>query len=366
MHKTYSDSDISFLRKYYPIHGASFCSIKLNRPVVSIHRICSKHGIKIPHNLVVKLRSLGQERVFKNHYKIDINRFVDIRLPEVAYFLGYFWADGYIKIQSKEIGHQYIFTMCIVREDYEDIKDELNRIGQWNISIKKKNIIQKRPNDSACVSTYNKPLVIYLTGLDMHKKSHISPSRLLSTIPIHLQHYFWRGFMDGDGSIRVSKTSYVSMAGSFDQNWSDLEDILKFLSIKYRIERRPTPIGGSSQVIFNSLEDIYKWGKYIYKENSDIGLRRKYDRWIQAKQKYERSQEIRHLVFDEPKNLKFTKATLLILIYKYNNKISRKRILGYFNIQTHKFDYMIQKLFSEGLVSRDINIGDKPYYLVNK
>lgn len=368
MRKFYSQSDIEFLRQNYSIKGAEFCAQALGRKPKAINQIARKNGLRIPRDLVVSLRKLGQERVFSENYAIDVNKFVNITSPEVAYFLGYFWADGHIKIRKTVGGFQYNFVLCINEDDYKDIKDSVFRIGEWKIYFNAPNVKTKRPSASVQIATHNKPLVVYLTGLDVDRKSWIAPTKLLNTIPEHLKHYFWRGYMDGDGCFRIDKSSFVAFAGSLNQDWFEHEAILKQLNIEYRIVRRPTLKGGGSGIIFSKIEDIYRWGEYLYQgmEENKMGLNRKYEKWVLARDKFLRMRDIRELHIEESKDMILDRQNILRLIKKYNGRICRKRILDHFDVTRHKFDYNMAKLFKEKLVSRDATCGEKPYFIVEK
>lgn len=366
MRKYYSSSDMAFLRRYYPIKGADFCAKRLMRNRAAINQLAAKHNIRMIHSLVVRLRKEGQEEAFRKAYKIDINRFIDINMPEVAYFLGYFWADGHTCIRPKKGGFQYVFCLCIARDDYEDIKSKINCIGEWSVSINPPNLKTKRPGYSARIATHNKPLVMHMVSLDVHKKSWMAPTKLLGLIPSHLKHYFWRGYMDGDGSFRVNKSSNASFSGALNQDWNEHTAILTSLTIKYRVKRYPTKKGGSSAVIMSSIEDISKWGDYIYQGYSKdrMGLKRKYVRWKLAKEKHDRSRLIRSLRFDEPKNWLVSEKRILELIKRYDGIVSRKRILGHFAIKRWTFDCYIRKLLKGGKIASNTAIGDRPYRIL--
>jgi hypothetical protein len=89
MKKLYSESEIEFLKSYYPIYGAKFCSKKINRPVESVRNKASslkiKSGKEIPKEDIIFV-DLGIKEKIDSTLFLDLNKIT----KESAYFIGFF------------------------------------------------------------------------------------------------------------------------------------------------------------------------------------------------------------------------------------------------------------------------------------
>ena len=76
----------------------------------------------------------------------------------------------------------------------------------------------------------NRFLYNFLKENDYHIKSGASASKILLKIPEHLQHYWWRGFIDGDGCFvrnERNRLNILQITSTFDQGWSFIKNIEK-------------------------------------------------------------------------------------------------------------------------------------------
>jgi hypothetical protein len=100
--------------------------------------------------------------------------------------------------------------------------------------------------------------------------------------------------IDGDGCFYINQKQYTyqfSVASSYKQDWSYLEDLLKNYDIKYSICKRQSinkktgKMNSSSVLRITNKNDIKKFGEFIYKDydSDQIGLNRKYKIFEQIK-----------------------------------------------------------------------------------
>jgi Ca2+-binding EF-hand superfamily protein len=265
--KYYSTEEIEFIKENFPKFGAKYCSKELNR---TQHAILGK-----AHSLGIKLTSEQKTKIFSERdrskiKKIDLDQFTNINTPEVAYFLGYLWADGYIYNKN---GHYHV-ALCVKNEDYQAIKSHLDKIGKFNFILDKKGI--------ANAKIHNKELVEFLRSLDFNVKSSVMPEKILKKIPDHLLHYWWRGYFEGDGMI-CPKISGFSISGPYDYKWDFLTDLFKKLGIdKHTLARRIRWNGKVSDVGVWNLKNVKLFFEYIYKdaEIDNLHIKRKYKRYL--------------------------------------------------------------------------------------
>lgn len=276
-----------FIKDNYSEKGSKYCSDALG---ISRERIV-KHAAHIKVQLRPELRRQWKSEDLKSlnrSYGIDINQFLKIEKAEVAYFLGFLWADGYVKIFPRRSGGNYVIRLMFAKEDYLILKDTFQKLGNYNVyPIKKQKESWK---DAVVIVIGNKILAEFLSGLDYEIKSTASPTKILSKIPEHLKHYFWRGYFDGDGYFSKAENEWYrfSITSGYEQDWLEQELILKSLNIKYVLRKEIFKNNKFSNILCQNLEGCSKWGDYIYKnyDIDNIGLKRKYLRWANIKKYY--------------------------------------------------------------------------------
>jgi|GEM_PF-2288150 len=280
MNKIWTEEETTFLKDYYPTKGAKYCAEKLNRTIKAVHNRCSFFKIKPnPESLKILLSEAQvkyQSGRANSDYNVNVEQFIDIQTPEVAYFLGFLWADGYIVRQE--------IRLSILTVDMDTIKPTLNKLGKWNYN--------KRTRDGGkpiCTAfTNNKKLFDFLVDNDFKIKSGASADKILDKIPFHLKHYFFRGLIDGDGHIY---TRGVTISSCYNQDWSYISNLTNFLNIKSYIYRSVSDNGKSSVIEMNGINALH-FCEYIYNgiENDYIGLVRKYNGFLKLKSSVENGQ----------------------------------------------------------------------------
>lgn len=225
----------------------------------------------------------------ENHLRnVNPEQFYNIIKPEIAYFLGLFWGDGYLvhRVNKHEI--------CLENKSEDGIefyKNSLSKIGKWSVSNR------NRGNSKMFkIGVNNEPLCHFLIDNKYDQKSKVSPNVILSKIPKDLIHLFWLGFLDADGCIYVCSTrsaQTVSFSGSYDQDWSALIKLFKELKIdfnlgRYKYKTKFGKIQRCSKVIVQNKKSIFSLCEYLYQSHDKdyLGLNRKYLKWKDIKSKY--------------------------------------------------------------------------------
>lgn len=201
----------------------------------------------------------------QNYLKLNADDFIIPKSPYHVYVLGFIWADGTVLSNRKSI------RIEIVEDDMNELAPILEHTGKWYMQRR------ERPNrrPQATASGDNKKLVDFLEENDYLIKSQASPTKILSTIPDDWKHYFYRGWVDGDGCFYNGKTArQFTMSGANQLDWTDLESYLTSHGISHKVSRRNTKTGGYSYVRISNKFGISKFGQLIY-AGEQFGLSRK-------------------------------------------------------------------------------------------
>jgi hypothetical protein len=269
--KSWSPEEIAFLKENYPTKGKNYCAELLNREGSSVFKKASRlklkvnSDIKLANNKIAQLKVQGERP--NNDFNINVDQFINIEDPKVAYILGYLWADGYIVRNEVRLE--------IVKDDLDHIKPILESIGTWTYSYRNRAGNQT----SGCATVSNKRLIEFLKDNDYENKSFVSADKIISKIPNELKHYFFRGLVDGDGCIYVNdKKKRLSIASSYNQNWDYVKNICDDLSITSYLYKNENSKGKSSIIEMNGI-NAKLFIDYIYQDKI-FGLSRKYDKAI--------------------------------------------------------------------------------------
>jgi len=288
MGKKWTENDFNFLKSKYPTCGADYCSQELNRTIGSIHTMAGKLNLKL--NDETRINILKESRIKDfDSYKINPSKFLKIENSEVAYFLGLMWSDGSICKKT------YKISLEIIKDDLEVILPYLNRIGEWSIYERDRNGWKTQKT----ITTSNYYIHSFLVENDYLIKSTASPDKILSKIPKNLQHYFFRGLIDGDGHFKDKNGNYYfCITGDKNQKWDACENLFNNLKLNYKIKKNKNKKGQSSIIKITNKKDIAKLGDYIYKNygKDNIGFPRKYQIYKSIKDK---SLTDRHLTDDQ-------------------------------------------------------------------
>ena len=251
---------------------------------------------------------------------------------EFAYYLGFLWSDGSIKRDA--------IRLEIVKEDLMEIMDYLLKIDFIKFNTYSRQRFEFRPTFQIYFS--NAKLYDSFFSVYFNDKSNSSPTKLLEIIPEYLIGYFFNGLVDGDGNFYISKncrTKQFSISSTYEQDWSYIENLFSKLNIKkYEIRKRKNKNGQSSVVRVSNYDDIYRLYKFLYPNEFEIGLKRKYDK-------------CKLIIENKPL---ITLNTSLIekseLVDKITEMLNVKKVAEYFNCSEKKiYNYCKKyKIKSEG------------------
>jgi hypothetical protein len=203
---------------------------------------------------------------------INLDNFKDIKIPEIAYFLGLIFADGTISKGSIEF--------CIKEVDFNEIEHILPIIGKFSKYKYSYQGQNRQPSAKACFHDMN--LVDFAKANGFKGTSF---KKILNLIPNELHNYFWRGLLDGDGCFSNSgkRSGSFCYTSEWDFDWTELELLCKEKNIKYLISKRVIGYGKSSCFWISKPEDIIKFGSFVYKNYliDKIGLPRKFNKFLE-------------------------------------------------------------------------------------
>lgn len=266
----YTKEEINFIIENYPKYGGYFCSLHLKRNSESVGNKARKMG------LFCKKREIHDSLM-----KVSFEQFNNIEKKEIAYFLGYFWADGnIINYTSNKINHWRI-SLEIVEKDAKNILGIMEKIGKWSIvKRKRKSSWQK----TWSFVTNNEKLYKFLQENDYKDKSFLEPKKILERIPEDLKVYFWRGYFDGDGSCGLSgRGCFFEISSTHDYKFEELKKLFNFLEIEnYKIYRTVSKKGHKSSIFKLYGKKNKKIVEFLL--SSEIGLERKKEKLISLKQ----------------------------------------------------------------------------------
>lgn len=221
-------------------------------------------------------------------YKIDHNKFIDEKCSEIAYILGYLWADGYI------YKNQINIELC--KDDVINILPIFNNVGVWNYYER-----QRTRNGlpfgklQAKLNTSNKELVDFLSTMDYKDKEN-GPIKIIKHIGPDFEPDFWHGYFDGDGCLYIRKDTHSPLTlqfwSSIDQNWSSLIQYLNMYETSYKIWKyeRLKPNGKIHRSSCFGVKNTLKIKLLLstFYKSGLIGLDRKHEKYIELCDKISR------------------------------------------------------------------------------
>lgn len=211
----------------------------------------------------------------------NISEVSPIVKPETAYVLGFIWADGCVYKWPNR--NSQMVKISIVTEDMNNIKNILNKVFKWKYEIGR----LKKGNWKELTNA-----IIYKRGIcnflieNGYKSKIDSACKILSHIPENLHVYWFRGLIDGDGCFyfnKNKKSAHLGIYSEYDQNWKFVESLYNRLGIRYSIYRRKRKKGAQSEIRITRVEDVVKFGDWLYADSNFMGLERKYRKCLQIK-----------------------------------------------------------------------------------
>jgi len=288
MQKRYflEDDKLEWFKNNYSTLGGTQCAKELNLPIKFLHKTASKLKLRVSKKALAKNQSERTKNYHKKEWDIKTGKSKKIKITtaEEAYTLGFLWGDGYLNHpKNSNIYYPYV---GIVKSDFDDIINTFKCLGEWHSYYRKRENRKEQGEGYLCDSIVG----WFLKENDYSRKSSCAPYKILSLIPENLQHYWWRGYVDADGCFYSNPKNYVSqfsIAGSYNQDWGATEHLFKTLNISnYKICQRTHENYKNSKNAKDSIiritnkKDILKIGYYVFKGKNEIGLKRKYKKFL--------------------------------------------------------------------------------------
>lgn len=194
---------------------------------------------------------------------------------ESVYILGLIWADGNLSKTGNAV------TVTCVSEDLCSLNEVFLKTAPWKIYIRKAKGIRK---EQQTFYLCDKQLHSFLSNCDYIAKSWKSAGKILSCIPEHLKHYWWRGFSDGDGCFYTKKHFCFFFTSGINQDWHFVNELGFKLGFEWKTIEKVTKNGSYSRRLANSKTKLQKFGEYIYQgyDKDLIGFPRKYKKFRES------------------------------------------------------------------------------------
>jgi hypothetical protein len=257
-------------------------------------------------------------------YYPNEDKIISCDSPEICYFLGFMWADGWVEKSTTSV------KLSIHENDMLDLETLiLENVGAVKITY-----TQNKNYDSSSGNMYfgSKRVSNWMKDMDFSKKSLVSPVKLLDNIDTELHSYFWRGFFDGDGGLYV-KGRKLTFHGSIDQDWSSLKNLLESLNVNYSYNKTVRNKCKSSFIQIRQSNSILNLINYLYK-GKQFGLSRKLKTIHQFKSEFHtiklKSPDIPKGISYCPSQNKPWKATIYA---NEKNKLMKDIFVGWFATQ---------------------------------
>lgn len=271
MRNIITKEQIEFIKINYPNKGSKYCVENLKLSKSTISTIARRIGIKV--NDDIKIKNMSRDI-------IDINDYINISNPRIAYIFGLIWTDGTVVFSNNKSKTPIIKHTCV---DYDCISSDLifKSLNWRNFKSNNDKSIGKNRMSTNWVS--NRELGEYLIENGYRDKNN--GTFIYKNFDEYTSH-FLRGIFDGDGCITISnskskyKQTAIYFSSSSEQNWDYLCEILDKIEVRYKIRKNIDNIGESSQLYINNSESIYNLCEFMYKDSVNIRLERKYNKYL--------------------------------------------------------------------------------------
>lgn len=236
---------------------------------VKIAEMMSMSASTVYHLLKKSNVNIRSNKENSRKYTCNEQFFKQIDTEEKAYWLGFIYADGYISnnnlgITLSEIDKDHLYkfsesiksTYPINTYKYSGYKD----VYGSRVVIKSDMLISDLIHNGVF---YNKSLIL------------LPPKN----IPDNLLMHFIRGYMDGDGSISVSKTKY---GDSYKLRFEGTKEMLDWIQLIFKtnckLQKRNKDTKNSYSLDYGGNISVLSKLNLIY-NNANVFLPRKYDRY---------------------------------------------------------------------------------------
>jgi hypothetical protein len=216
-------------------------------------------------------------------YKFDEEYFKEIDTSNKAYFLGLIYADGCVYPLKNSLAIKLTKEDEYILEEFKkDIKSTKPLYQRKSELIKGTSYIGKAQSK---IELNSKILIE-----DLRKLGVVQNKSLILTFPDHIpdkfMHDFIRGYFDGDGCIYNSQ-------GRIMLNFTGSEDFCKGLcswletNLDIKTECKQDKRGNSWYLFICRIADVLKFCNYIYQDEQELKLIRKFKKFKDYESKKE-------------------------------------------------------------------------------
>lgn len=263
----WSNNMINFLINHYRDMGVDYCVKELGINRRSI--IYKANSIDLKTNVINKCESKTKNKVNHELFSSNITK-------ESAYILGLLWADGNILSKNK------LTSINCVKDDLDNVINVFLETGDWLISKPIKKYHKGREVKTQIkISTTTWALYDILVDFGFKNKSTNSPDNLLNSIPNNLKKYWFRGYLDGDGCIKVYNNRIsLTFTSTINQDWKFMVNLCEQLNINFGIYKNKVNSGGYSHFTISKKNDVKIICDYLYSDYDNIGFVRKHKKYL--------------------------------------------------------------------------------------
>lgn len=267
-------------------------AIKLYEQYHNVSKVAKELNINVT-TVIKRFKILGIQMDSHSHLKFDEHVFDKIDSEEKAYWLGFIYADGYIRTQKNTNKcARYDFELALSKHDIDHLYkfDKFMKSNKSNVKIGISKVNGKE-FERCRWSVGNKNLWTQLNNKGVTPKKSLTlkfPTE--SQVSKEFQLAFIRGYFDGDGSISTKETSKSALSVQLIGTRDFLEKVLEILNINANIHL----VNSSSQKIYNISFAIQKGTDFLNQiySKATIYLDRKYNLYKNYCRSMEKSIEL--------------------------------------------------------------------------
>ena len=251
--------------------------LKKYKEFSNIHKVAKFFGVSI--GPIKRVLNESNVKLTNRRFFVDENYFDEIDSEEKAYWLGFIYADGYIRERKTgnsleiKLAVKYIKHLELFREHLKST----HKITEGVNKVKYKGGISQ--SKICCIAIYSSKIVESIKKQGVHSQKTFSITK--PNIEEKLMNHFLRGYFDGDGSFSFNSSKYIIKT----QIVSASDDFQNF--IIEELKKNQININLYSQIklqIQNKIDNL-KFYDYIYK-NATIYLARKKDKYEEFRRYY--------------------------------------------------------------------------------
>lgn len=243
----------------------------------NIHKVAKFFGVST--SPIKRVLNENHVELSNRRFFVDENYFDEIDSEEKAYWLGFIYADGYIR--ERKSGKSLEIKLAVKDKKHLELFREhlksTHKITECVNEVRYKGGISK--SEICAIAIYSSKIVESIKRQGVHSRKTFSITK--PNIEEKFMNHFLRGYFDGDGSFSFNSSKYIIKT----QIVSASDDFQIF--IIEELKKNEININLYSQIklqIQNKIDNL-KFYNYIYK-NATIYLARKKNKYEEFRRYY--------------------------------------------------------------------------------